>query len=75
MDPARSDEAGRVKSPHSPTSPMFSAKYNDDGVTERAPAVDDLTCLARTWFLVIEGVSRGDREEMAGVQLRSSASQ
>ena len=37
---ARSDEAGHVKSPHSPTTPMFSAKYDDDGVTGKASAVD-----------------------------------
>ena len=38
--PGPSDEASHVKSPHSPTPAMFSAKYEDDGVTEKASAVD-----------------------------------
>ena len=38
--PARNDEKCHVKSPHSPTTPMFSAKYDDDGVTGQASAVD-----------------------------------
>ena len=39
---ATKQPGGHVKSPHSPTPTMFSAKYDDDGVTrfERAPAVD-----------------------------------